>query len=276
MMPILEIGPWHIRTYGLLLGLALFVVGLYGFHRLRRLKLAPATIVRAGLPVLVGGFLGAWLASYLPAWIEAGGAGLAAPSGGLTIGWGVATAVVLGLASCALFHIPLGRAFDLGVLACPLGQAIGRLGCLAAGCCAGRVTSSWLGVYLPGEGGVWARRYPAPLLDAAAHFLIFLTLVAVERALHRRQTMAAAGSPSNGVAPYAWPFDGFLFVLYLALSSLARFGMAFVREGASPVLGPFSAMHLQGMAGLALAALLIVWSLWRSPARRRFPRQVYG
>ncbi len=33
--------------------------------------------------------------------------------------------------SCRRYQVPLGRAFDLGVLVCPLGQAIVRLGCFA-------------------------------------------------------------------------------------------------------------------------------------------------
>ena len=142
----------------------------------------------------------------------------------------------------------MGRAFGLGVLPCPLGQAIGRLGCLAAGCCAGKVTGSWLGMYLPGEGGVWAMRCPTQVLDSAAHVLIFLVLLAVERYGRR-------------------PCDGFLFLLYVELSAIARFTVGFLREEAIPVIGPFSTMHLQGIAGMAMAAALTLWNLGRSASR---------
>jgi len=251
MLPTFHLGVWQFRTYGVLLSLVALVIGMYGFHRLRRLGLPTALLLQAGVPVLVSGFAAALLAVYLPRLLHTGALG---QGGGMTISWGAAGAISVAVISCWRYRLPLGRAFDLGVLACPLGQAIGRLGCLAAGCCAGKVTTSGLGMYLPGAGGVWAVRYPTQLLDAAAHLLIFLALLAVER--RGRQ-----------------PFDGFLFVLYLALSSAVRFGMGFLREEAIPVTGPLSAMHLQGIAGLAIAMALILWNMGRSPARILTARQ---
>lgn len=237
MLPTLSLGSWYVHAYGFLLGLAAFVVGMYGYHRLRRLNIATSAILRAGLPVLIGGFAVALLAFHLLRLLDTGTAGQ-----GLTIGWGVLGAMALAIASCRVNRLPMGRAFDLAVLPCPLGQAIGRLGCLAAGCCAGKATTSALSMYLPGMGGVWTMRYPTQLLDSAAHLFIFLALVAVERRWRR-------------------PFDGFLFTLYLALSSSLRFTMGFMREGEAAVVGPFSAMHLQGMAGVAVALALMVWNM---------------
>ena len=47
---------------------------------------------------------------------------------------------------CVSFKISILRFFDTAAVILPLGSAIGRIGCLAAGCCYGRPTDSFLGV----------------------------------------------------------------------------------------------------------------------------------
>jgi len=139
-----------------------------------------------------------------------------------------------------------------------LGLAIGRLGCAAAGCCYGRPTDSWLGVYLPDENGVWMMRYPTQLMCAAANLLIFFILLTVERYGVRRV------SKNRG-----WPFDGFLALLFIALYSLKRFGMGFLRQaGAFPMIGPFSWMHVNALVGLVAATALIFWNLYQKRRRK--------
>lgn len=163
----------------------------------------------------------------------------------------------MGALYCRLVRQPLGRAFDLAMLPLPLGQAIGRLGCLAAGCCYGRPTASWLGLYLPDHDGVWAMRYPTQLLSVAANLLILFCLLGAER-----RGRARAGGQRG------WPFDGFLALLYVALFSLKRFLIAFLRaSGEVALIGPLSWMHLNALAGLAVASALIYWNLHRGKRR---------
>jgi prolipoprotein diacylglyceryltransferase len=103
---------------------------------------------------------------------------------------------------------------------------------------------------------VWMERYPTQLLHAAANLLIFLTLLAVERYGQSR--------PDKPRGSRIWPFDGFLFLLFIALFFLQRFVIAFLRAEPAPVLGPFSWMHLHAVIGLVAATALIVWNLARS------------
>ena len=47
-----------------------------------------------------------------------------------------------------------------------VGLILTRFGCLARGCCAGRVTDGRVGVWLPNARGVWARRFPTQIIEA--------------------------------------------------------------------------------------------------------------
>jgi phosphatidylglycerol:prolipoprotein diacylglycerol transferase len=151
----------------------------------------------------------------------------------------------------------------MAALPLPLGQAIGRLGCFAAGCCYGRPTDSWLGMYLPDHDhdGIWMVRYPTQLMSATANLLIFFIVLAVERYGIRR-----AGKSCG------WPFDGFLTLLYIALFSLKRFAMAFLRQsGAIPMVGSLSWMHVNALVGLVAASALIFWNLYQGKKEEKEP-----
>ena len=47
MLPTFDLGPWHIRTYGALVGLVVILSGMIGFHRLRHLGLPASIIIRS-------------------------------------------------------------------------------------------------------------------------------------------------------------------------------------------------------------------------------------
>ncbi|MBU0491251.1 MAG: prolipoprotein diacylglyceryl transferase [Chloroflexi bacterium] len=259
MLPALHIGPWEIHTYATMIGLAVIVVGLYAFHRLRQLDLPPGVIMRGGAPIFLGGLLGGLLGYYIPRLPSLVLTGTLGEGEGFSIVWGVVGAIVVAVIACRHYQVSPGRAFDLGVVPCPLGQAIARLGCLAAGCCGGLVTDSWLGVYMPDATGLWAVRYPTQLMHSAANLLIFFVLLAVERYGLRRADKPAGSR--------IWPFDGFLFLLFIALYFLQRFLIAFFRTDPPLTLGPLSVMHLQALVGMAVAGMLIGWNLYRSSAR---------
>lgn len=253
MLPILELGPWQVSTYLVAAALGLLVAGMWAFHRLLTLDHPPGIIVQGFALTLLGGFVGTCLIPYLINAVRVARSGVLVHSEGLSIIWALASAVAVAAAYCRWRRISLGLALDMAALPLPLGQAIGRLGCFAAACCYGRPTDSWLGFYLPDHDGAWLVRYPTQLLSAAANLGIFFILLAVER-----QGIRRVGKDRG------WPFDGFLILLYIALFSLKRLGIAFLREsGAVPVLGPLSWMHVNALLGLAVTSTLICWNLDR-------------
>lgn len=176
MLPTMEIGALRLNTYWLLYSIAIATAGLLAYRRLLRGGVTARQALNGLLLIFWGGLAGSVvlkglavalrdlaLTGVLAVGLDQGSAFLGALIGGVGAGW-------LWFRSAG---VPLGRAFDLCIVPVPLGQAIGRLGCLAAGCCYGKPTDSWLGLYLPDHDGFWAVRYPTPLLSAAADLLIF-------------------------------------------------------------------------------------------------------
>lgn len=70
---------------------------------------------------------------------------------------------------------------DVAACAIPLGHAFGRLGCFMAGCCYGKPTDAWFGIYMVQPG---YRVIPTQLLEAL--FLLALFGVLSLRTLRRR------------------------------------------------------------------------------------------
>ena len=68
-----------------------------------------------------------------------------------------------GVASCASASIAVAHAF-------------GRIGCLMAGCCHGKVTEAWCGIYMRGSEG-YAKYIPIQLFEAIFLFVLFAVLV---------------------------------------------------------------------------------------------------
>ena len=79
-------------------------------------------------------------------------------------------------------------------------------------------------------------------MSGVANLLIFGILVGVER----------YGQGRAGTAR-TWPFNGFLFTLYVGLFCLERFSMEWLRADAVPLLGSLSWAHLATLGGMAAA-----------------------
>ena len=172
-----------------------------------------------------------------------------------TVFGGILFGTLAGLAYCRWRGVSAGEAFDRGIPGMPLGQGIGRIGCLFGGCCFGRPTDSWLGMYLPGQAGVWADRYPTQLLSTLADFSIFGLLIVIDRRL----------GGVNGAYSRGW-FPGYLTLLYGFLYFLKRFMMEFVRAERPLVWKSFTCAHAASAAGL-----LVVTFLWVI-CRRRYKK----
>ncbi len=261
MLPTLALGPVHVSTYALVYAVAIVGCGMLAFHRLLASG-SPAGWVVEGLGLTVlGGMVGAVVGFTLIRWVTVPGP-IGTPAfhlrSGSTILGALTFGGLAGLAYCRWRGVSAGEHFDRGIVALPLGQAIGRLGCLAAGCCYGRETDSWLGMNLPGEGGVWAVRYPTQLLSSAADLAIFAVLLTFER----------CGSRAVGTVG-RWPFPGFLTLLYGGLYFSKRFVIEFLRGDNAVVLPPLTWAQVLCLFGLALAVVLLAVNLVKASAATR-------
>jgi prolipoprotein diacylglyceryltransferase len=266
MLPTLSLGPWQIDTYALVVTLAVMIGAVYAFERLLRLDYSPLVIARGLILMSLGGAGLTLLANEIINRQRLAHSGFLALQESRDIFWTLVGGGIVALLYIRHYKASVGYVLDLGAPALPLAQGIARLGCAAAGCCYGRPTDSWLGVYLPDDRGLWQMRYPTQLLAAAANLLIFFVLLAVERWGRRRaKTPLPPRPPSReGQGEEAWPFAGFLALLYVILFGLKRFVLAYLRqEGAVPLVGPLSWMHLNALLAGSAALGLIAWNLYR-------------
>ncbi len=261
MLPTIALGPVHLSTYALVYAVAIVGCGMLAFHRLLASG-SPVNWVVEGLGLtMLAGMLGAVAGFALVRWATgpapAGALALHLRSGSTILG-ALTFGGLAGLGYCRWRGVSAGGHFDRGIVALPLGQAVGRLGCLTAGCCYGRPTDSWLGIDLPDAAGVWAVRYPTQLLSSAADLAIFTVLLAVER----------RGSRATGTAGRR-PFPGFLTLLYGGLYFAKRFVIEFLRGDDAVVLPPLTWAHVLSLFGLALTAVLLAVNLAEARGARR-------
>lgn len=260
MYPQITLGGFRVGTYLVMYALALVVLGVVVWrrdHRACRLAGEPAGSVHRTIDalfyVLLGTILGGWVAGVLPplaGW--ALGTPLSPAWWAVPLYWPgqLGGGSLAGVLYCRRRAIPAGRAFDIAAPAVPLAQAIGRVGCLMAGCCYGKVTEGPLALFLPDIHGVWAMRYPTRIADILANLTIVGIVLAAE----------AYGARRHG-RPIGWPFPGFLFLLYVALYCLQRFVVEFGRADMPSLVGPLTWIHLYCAAGFALATWLVVRNL---------------
>ena len=215
----LHFGPTiTLHTYGLLLAIA-FIAGLWVASReAKRQGLDAGRVTDMAIWVLIAGLIGAKVLLVLvdfhyyqrsprELWsiFQSGGVFYGGLIGGALVAWWYARRHGLAGWSTADALAP-------GVV---LGQAIGRLGCFAAGCCWGKPTSlPWAVTFTD----VYASRavgtpmdtplHPSQLYESGAAFLIFAFLLWL---LPRKR------------------FDGQVALAYVALYSAVRFGLEFLR-----------------------------------------------
>src|SRR5947208_8682862 len=134
-------GRFTVGTYGLFYALGFLLALRLAVALARRDGIDSARIVDLGIVALLAGFIGAKLTLYV---IDARYY-IAHPveilrnlrSAGVFYG-GFVLATAAGLLYVRRYRLPLGKVADLVAPPLALGQAVGRIGCLMAGCCYGR------------------------------------------------------------------------------------------------------------------------------------------
>jgi phosphatidylglycerol---prolipoprotein diacylglyceryl transferase len=215
------VGPVRLHTYGVLLAIA-FLAGLWIANRqARKVGLDPARITDMAVYVLIGGLVGAKLMLVLveykyylqnPAelWtiFQSGGVFYGGLLGALPVAWWYARR----------HGLDGWRTADVLAPGVAIGQAIGRLGCFAAGCCYGKVCSR-----------PWAVTFHDPYASRAVG-------TPIEVALHPTQ-LYESGAVLIIFLGLLWlagrkKFNGQVALVYLALYAVTRFVIEFYRGDA--------------------------------------------
>jgi len=213
MYPLLfELGPVSIYSYGVLLATA-YIVGLQlALRRANRAGLSGQRVMDLGILVIISALVGAKLLLFLldidrftsnPAELM-----VLLKSGGVFYG-GLLLAVPVAWWYIRKHDLPLWTTCDLFAPGIALGHAIGRMGCLLAGCCYGRPTDLPWGITFTSTLAaanvgtpLEIALHPTQIYEAAAELVVLGLLLAGER---------------------RWrPFPGRTFWTYLVLYPLAR------------------------------------------------------
>ena len=168
-----------------------------------------------------------------PGWIWRRSEGGSALYGGLVLS--VAASVLV----LAVLDLSFWTFWDAAIVTMVTGLVVTRLGCLMHGCCAGRVTSGPLGMWLPNHRGEWARRFPTQLFEAGWALLTVVVALFVRPAL---------------------PFAGGLFAFVVGVYAAGRLVLELTRESDEPrrtiwVNFALSALLLVGAMALLAAGL---------------------
>lgn len=246
MHPVLfEIFGWQVPTYGLLLAASFLVALRVALHYARREGLAPEAIMNLWLWVLIAGVLGAKVLLYLVDlgyyWRNPAAILGSLRSAGVFYG-GLIAGLAVGVAYVRRHALPVWKCLDLSAPALAVAHSIGRLGCLAAGCCYGRPTRlAWgLTFHDPQARAITGVPLDLPLhptqaLLSLAALAIFLGLVR----LYRRKA-----------------FDGQVFAAYLIAETASRFAIEFLRGDPRGRLLGLPTSQTLAVAGFALGVAL--------------------
>jgi len=215
-----RIGTFPITTYGIFLAVGM-LLALFAASRLAaRDGLPKERIYDLGLWVLVGGLVGSKLLMLI---VEPGVNVFTLDflrSGGVYYGGflgGFLALVVL----IRFYKLPFWKVADALAPGVALGQAFGRQGCFAAGCCWGKPTDWFWGVHFTEKGHEYTGvpmygpsnedlyLHPTQLIESFTMLAVFGLLVW----LHRRKK-----------------FDGQILIAYGIIYSIFRFSIEFIRD----------------------------------------------
>ena len=267
MYPLLfELGPLSIYSYGLLLATAYIIGLLFALRRADRAGLNGQRVMDLGIFVIISALVGAKLMLFIvdfdrftsdPAQLM-----VLLKSGGVFYG-GLLLAVPVAWWYIRRHRLPLWTTCDLFAPGIALGHAIGRMGCLMAGCCYGRATEvPWAitftntlaaaNVGTPLEIAL----HPTQIYEAVAELAVLAILLAGERRWRR--------------------FPGRTFWTYLLLYPTARFMIEFYRgDPRGMVFGtlPTSQFLSALIVPLSIVMLIVLGRRGAPDAVRAHPRR---
>ena len=215
-----RIGNFPITTYGIFLALGMLLALFVASRLAARDGLPRERIYDLGLWTLIGGLLGSKLLMYLVdptvnVWsldfLRSGGVYY----GGFLGGFFALFFLI------RFYQLPFWKVADAFAPGVALGQAFGRQGCFAAGCCWGKATTlpwgvhftelghEYTGVPIYGADGSDLHLHPTQLYESFTMFAVFALLFY----LHRKKK-----------------FDGQVLVAYAIIYGLFRFLIEFIRD----------------------------------------------
>jgi phosphatidylglycerol:prolipoprotein diacylglycerol transferase len=254
---LIDLGFWQVPSYGVMVALGV-VAGLLTLkRRADRSGLDGALLVDVALWLVIWALIGAkglLVLVELPRYLSdpAQLIGLVR-AGGVFLG-GFAAAVAAAIVLFRRHRLPALPTLDAIIPSVALGQAIGRIGCLLAGCCWGsRCDLPWAITYTDPAAAanvgtpLHVSLHPFPAYEGLLDAVLYLGL----ELLHRRR-----------------PSPGRVFATYLLVYGAGRFLLEWTRGDAARGFVLSGALSTSQLIALAMIALGIAL---HAAARRRHP-----
>jgi phosphatidylglycerol:prolipoprotein diacylglycerol transferase len=244
---LISIGSFFIPTYGVLVALG-FLAGLMVTMRLAtRAGLSAEKVTNLAVYCAIAGVLGAKLLMFLfdfsyyaqnPGEIFT----LSTLQAAGVFHGGFVAALVVAALYMRQQKLPVLKTMDIFAPGVAIGQAVGRLGCFAAGCCWGRECDLPWGVRFRSDFAAPVPLdkplHPVQLYESFCNFLLFALLYRLAQRPHR---------------------PGQIIGLYLVVYSTVRFCVEFFRNHEQSLVLGLSLTQWISLALLALGAI-IMWS----------------
>jgi phosphatidylglycerol:prolipoprotein diacylglycerol transferase len=245
-----HIGWFSLPTYGVVVATAYLVAIALLYRKAQEEELPKEKILDLSLWILTAAIVGAKLLLIVVDWkrywenpkelIEV------VQSAGVFYG-GFLAASVVGIWYLRKHRLPAWKVADMGAPSIALGEAIGRWGCFAAGCCYGKETTGLFHVTFTNplsQAPINVPRHPTQIYLSLNAFLIFLVLQWV----YKRRT-----------------FDGEVFWLYVLLYSITRGILEIFRGDLVRGFVPYTGLSTSQFIGVltALASIGMLFYLSR-------------
>ena len=247
---LLKLGPITVYTYGVLLAAA-YLLGLrLAMTRAKSRGLDPNRTLDLGIAIIVSALIGAKLLLVIVDFdhFRQNPADLFSivRAGGVFYG-GLIAAVSVAFWYMWRHRMPLWTTCDVFAPGIALGHAVGRLGCLMAGCCYGRPTDvPWAVTFTSPEAHanvgtpLGVPLHPTQLYESGAEALILILLLWTEKK--------------------GRPFEGRTFWSYLVLYGISRFVIEFFRDDERGIVfGTFSTSQFISLVLVPLAIGMLLY-----------------
>lgn len=234
------IGEIPIRGYGTMIAIGVILCILMGGHRAKKHGLSDDIVYDIALYGLISGFIGSKLLFVIVEFdffLQDPFSALG--SRGFVVYGGIIAGVLAAIIYCRLKKVSFLTYFDLLMPSVALAQGFGRIGCLLAGCCYGRETTSAFGIIFPEgcQAPAGVKLIPTQIISSIGNFIIVLILIwFAKRAKH----------------------IGSVGILYMVLYSIGRFLIEMLRSDDRGAIGVLSTSQI-----ISIGILLLAIGLYR-------------
>lgn len=238
-----QIGSISVSWYGIMVALAVITLVAWALYSVKKgARVTYDEVINAALVGIPSGIIGARLfhvLDYIDIYARDPARIITSFGEGLAI-YGAVLGAALGIFIYSrVTKKSFGYLADMIAPGIILAQAIGRVGCTLRGCCYGIETDFCLGTTWTYGNQMVGPVHPTQIYEIFFNLLVFGGLLLLRKRLKP---------------------DGSLFLVYLAVYSIWRFAIDFIREGRGLLFG----LHEAQLLGIVVAAIAITMLVWKT------------